>query len=62
MGGEGANKGSEIYMKLIGLGKEIEPFDAMIAGTMLAAGETEIITGNTKHFENIEELTIYPLK
>ncbi len=51
---------SRLFVELRGLGKEIEAFDCLIAGVMLANGFKEIVTKNPSHFSNIKELLVHP--
>ncbi len=57
-----AKKGSEIYNKLIGEGKEIDPFDCLIAGVIFENEYNSILTNNISHFNRIEGLKIFKLE
>lgn len=42
------------------LGKSVDARDALIAGSYVSEGVTQIVTRNKQHFENIEEVTVLP--
>lgn len=51
-------KAAEISAGLDAIGRPCGKIDALIAGIVLSAGGTQIVTNNTKHYENIAELSI----
>lgn len=53
-----ADISAKIHMQLKGEGKEVDVFDCLIAGIILANGFNKILTHNTEHFERIPGLTI----
>lgn len=56
LGYKEAKKAAEIYDKLEAKGKIIDDNDILIVGIMLSNGINKIITKNTKHFKEIEEI------
>jgi len=58
---DAAKKSAELYHILSKNGEKIEPLDCMIAGTMLAAGEVDIVTNNKEHFSRIPDLNVISL-
>jgi len=55
-----AERAAKIYDLLFQKGKIIDDNDILIAGIMLSANITKIITRNVKHFQNITEISIIP--
>lgn len=55
---ESCEEASKIFWTLKKEGKTIEQFDCVIAGSFLANGINKILTRNSKHFENIKQLTV----
>ena len=53
-----AKKSSELYFSLASSGETIELFDCMIAGTILAQGDKDVLTQNVDHFIRIKELNV----
>ncbi|MBN2152774.1 MAG: PIN domain-containing protein [Candidatus Lokiarchaeota archaeon] len=56
-----AQRSAALYFSLIGAGEQIELFDCMIAGTILARGDKDILTQNVDHFTRIEDLNVISL-
>jgi predicted nucleic acid-binding protein len=53
-----AELSAKIHMQLKGEGKEIDIFDCLIAGVILANNFTQILTYNTDHFVRIPGLAV----
>ncbi len=56
-----ADRGSEIYHKLVSKGATIDSFDCIIAAIILNSGHQDIFTQNGKHFSRIEELNVFEM-
>jgi predicted nucleic acid-binding protein len=56
-----SKKSAQLYFSLAGSGEQVEPFDCMIAGTILAQGDKDILTMNRDPFIRIKELNVIPL-
>ncbi len=58
---KGAEISAQTYMALKGAGKEIQVFDCLIAGTIVASGYKDLITHNPRHFSNIPEIVVHAI-
>lgn len=56
-----AKKGADFFYQLIREGKEIDPFDCMIAAIVLLQEDGKLLTRNVDHFNRFPDLKIAPL-
>ncbi len=55
-----AELAAKIHLQLKGQGYEVETFDCLIAGVVLASGYSQVLTNNVEHFNRIEGLELVP--
>lgn len=55
---DSCEEASKIFWNLKKEGKSIEQFDCVIAAMFLSQGVTQILTKNSRHFDNIKELKV----
>jgi len=50
--------GAKFYMKLRGMGQEIEIFDCLIAAIIISNDYQKLVTNNQRHFKRFEGLEL----